>query len=73
MPVRNVRAEMGGTVIEIRCSAGASVGKDDTVIIMEAMKMEMAIVTPVAGRVRELRVAVDDVVDEDQVLAVIEY
>jgi biotin carboxyl carrier protein len=73
MPVRNVRAEMGGTVIEIGCSAGASVSEEDTLLIMEAMKIEMAIVAPVAGRVRDLRVAIGDVVQEDQVLAVIEY
>ena len=73
MPTRTVRAEMGGTVIEIGCSTGASVNEEDTLLIMEAMKIEMRIVAPVTGRIRELRIALNDVVQEDQVLAVIEY
>jgi biotin carboxyl carrier protein len=64
---------MGGTVIELACQTGARVEEESTLVVMEAMKMEMQITAPVAGRVRELNVAVGDVVTEDQVLAVIEY
>jgi biotin carboxyl carrier protein len=39
---------------------------------MEAMKMEINVVAPAAGRVSEVRVAVGDSVDTDQVLATIE-
>lgn len=73
MPNRNVRAEMGGTVIEIVCHAGAAVNEGDILLILEAMKIEMSVTSPVAGRVREMPVAADDVVEEDQLLAVIEY
>jgi biotin carboxyl carrier protein len=42
------------------------------VIILEAMKMENAIPTPEAGKVKEIKVKVDDKVSTDQVLMVLE-
>jgi biotin carboxyl carrier protein len=41
-------------------------------LILESMKMEIPVVAPVAGTVKEIRVKEQDVVREGQVLAVIE-
>jgi len=67
-----VEAPMVGKVLEVQVSVGDTVAEDDTVIVMEAMKMEINVVAPVGGRVAEIRVAAGDAVETDQVLAVIE-
>jgi biotin carboxyl carrier protein len=63
---------MVGKVLNIRVQVGDTVAEDDTIIVMEAMKMEIEVVAPTGGRVAEIKVAVGDSVDTDQVVAVIE-
>lgn len=67
-----VLAPMAGKVIEIKVNMGDSVHEDDEVAILEAMKMEMPIVTYSDGTVKEIKVAKGDSVEADQVLIVIE-
>lgn len=67
-----VLAPMAGKVIEIKANVGDSVHEDDEVAILEAMKMEMPIVTYSDGTVKEIKVAKGDSVEADQVLMVIE-
>lgn len=56
-------APMNGTVVEILVNAGDSVNAGDTLLIMEAMKMEHAIKAPVDGSVSEVFYAKGDLVD----------
>ena len=63
---------MVGKVLHIRVQVGDTVAEDDTIIVMEAMKMEIDVVAPTSGRVAEIKVTVGDSVDTDQVVAVIE-
>jgi biotin carboxyl carrier protein len=51
-------APMPGRVIAIRVAAGASVQAHAPVVVIEAMKMEHAVVTPLAGTV--IRIAVKE-------------
>lgn len=67
-----IEAPMVGKVLQVVVQVGDTVEEDDTVIVMEAMKMEINVVAPVAGRVAEINVAPGDSVDTDQVVAVIE-
>jgi len=67
-----VMAPMPGTIIKILVKAGDAVQEDQEVLILEAMKMENPISTPAAGKVKEIKVKVDDKVDTNQVLMVIE-
>ncbi|MEO1998669.1 MAG: biotin/lipoyl-containing protein, partial [Planctomycetaceae bacterium] len=64
-----VNAEMPGVVFKIPTTVGQRVEKGDTVVILEAMKMEVAISAPVAGVVREIKVGVGDRVTNGQALA----
>ena len=57
------KAPMNGTVVEILVNAGDKVNAGDTIIIMEAMKMEHAIKAPVDGRVTDVFFAKGDLVD----------
>ena len=67
-----VKAELVGNVWKVEAKAGDKVEEDDILVILESMKMEIPVVAPVAGTVKEIRVKEKDVVREGQVLAVIE-
>jgi acetyl-CoA carboxylase biotin carboxyl carrier protein len=69
--VADVLAPMAGKVIDIKVNVGDSVNEEDEVAIIEAMKMEMPILTYEAGTVKEIKVAKGDSVEADQVLLVI--
>jgi acetyl-CoA/propionyl-CoA carboxylase biotin carboxyl carrier protein len=64
----NVRSPMPGTVISVRVEAGAAVTTGQTVMVLEAMKMEYSLVASTSGTV-ELLVRAGDRVSLDQVLA----
>jgi biotin carboxyl carrier protein len=65
-------APMPGTIIDILVKPGEEVLEYQEVVILEAMKMENAIPTPEAGKVKEIKVKVDDKVSTNQVLIVLE-
>ncbi len=67
-----VRAELVGNVWKIEARAGDQVQEDDVLLVLESMKMEIPVMAPTAGTVREIRVKEQDVVQEGQVLAVID-
>jgi len=48
------------------------VKEDDEIAVLEAMKMEMPIVSPAAGVVKEIKVSIGQTCETDMVLAVIE-
>jgi biotin carboxyl carrier protein len=70
--VADVLAEMVANVWKVVVSAGDSVGEGDTLVILESMKMEIPVESPVAGTVREVRVEEGGVVQEGDVIAVVE-
>tara|TARA_E500000331_G_scaffold334958_1_gene360644 strand:+ start:1006 stop:3003 length:1998 start_codon:yes stop_codon:yes gene_type:complete len=57
------KAPMNGTVVQVLVSVGDQVGSGDTLVIMEAMKMEHAIKAPVSGTVNEIYFSEGDLVD----------
>jgi biotin carboxyl carrier protein len=67
-----VEAPMVGKILKIEKNAGDHVDEDEVIIVMEAMKMEIPVVAPVSGTLKELKVAVGQAVEAEQVLAVIE-
>jgi excisionase family DNA binding protein len=62
-------APMPGRVIAVRVAAGASVQAHATVIVIEAMKMEHAVVTPLAGTVSRIAVRQGQQVGRGELLA----
>jgi acetyl-CoA carboxylase biotin carboxyl carrier protein len=67
-----VRATTGGSIWQIVTAAGDEVAKDDPILMMESMKMEIPVTAPRAGRVKAFLVEAGQVVAEDDVLALIE-
>jgi biotin carboxyl carrier protein len=68
-----MEAPLPGKIISVAVKVGDTVKEDDEICVLEAMKMENPIVAPVSGKVIELRVAPDQMVDTGQVIAVIEH
>ena len=64
-----VKAEMPGVVLRLLASPGDQVGQGDGLLVLEAMKMEVAINTPVGGTVASFDVAVGEQVTTGQTLA----
>jgi acetyl-CoA carboxylase biotin carboxyl carrier protein len=67
-----VKAELVGNVWKVEARSGDAVHEDDVLLILESMKMEIPVLAPVAGTVREVLVKEQEVVREGQVLVVIE-
>ena len=72
MSKKEVVSEVAGNVWLVEVEAGAQVDEDQTLVIIESMKMEIPIDAPAAGKVLEILVSKDDVVAEDQVVAIME-
>lgn len=66
-----IKSEMTGTVWKIVVKVGDQVAEDDTLIILESMKMEIPIEAPQAGVVKEIHVKENDVVKEGDVVVVL--
>ena len=67
-----VNAPMVGKILNVVANVGDTVEEDETIIVMEAMKMEIEIVAPERGTISALNVAAGDSVDPDTIVAVIE-
>ena len=70
--VSEVKAPMGGKVVEVLVSPGDTVQEGEDVVIIEAMKMEMPIVSDEAGTVKDVNCKQGDTVEADAVLVVLE-
>lgn len=65
-------APMPGQVRAVNVSAGDAVTKGQTLLVVEAMKMEIRIQAPMDGIVVELMVKVGQTVEREQILAKVE-
>ncbi len=77
-PVSNVSAgsntvtsPMPGSVIDVKVQVGQKVNRGETVVIIEAMKMETEIVSDFDGVVESINVKKGDTIDTDAVLVVL--
>jgi len=67
-----VRAHITGTVWKILVQPGDEVAVDQTLVILESMKMEMPVESPEAGRVVSIATREGASVDEDDLLLTLE-
>jgi len=66
-----LQSEVTGTVWKIEVKAGDAVEADQTLVVMESMKMEIPVVAPRAGTVRRVLVAEGEAVAEGQDVVVL--
>jgi acetyl/propionyl-CoA carboxylase alpha subunit len=64
----NVRAPMPAQVRLVQVAEGDAVEKGQTLLLLEAMKMEIRVKAPAAGRVSRLLVQAGQTVEKDQAL-----
>jgi len=64
----SVKSPMPGKILELMAGAGDSVEKDQVLILMESMKLQVEIRSPFDGTVASCPVFVGDMVDGDSLL-----
>ena len=62
------RSPVSGVVVKVVASAGASIQAGDSILVLEAMKMETNITAPVSGVIASIKVAQGDRVQTGDVL-----
>lgn len=67
-----VETEVAGKVWKIEAAVGQTVAADDTLILIESMKMEIPVAAPRAGTIIEILVAEGDAVAEGQVAVLLD-
>ena len=67
-----LRAPMPGSVLLVPAAVGDVVEAGQTIVVLESMKMELALTAPVDGTVTELSVSVGDKVGRDEAVAKVE-
>ena len=72
MPRTKVVSEIAGKVWKIEAAAGTRVAQEDTILVLESMKMEIPVAAPRAGTVIEIYFKEGEVVGEGEVVAEIE-
>jgi len=68
----DVKAPMPGIILEIKVKPGDAVSKGDTLLILEAMKMENAILSPKDGVIKSVMSETGDTVDKNKLLIELE-
>lgn len=64
-------APMPGKILKINASEGDKVREGDTVVILEAMKMENEIIASSNGRIKKIHVAENEMVETGDILVII--
>lgn len=68
----NVTVPMVGKIVAVTVKVGDKVAENDQIATLEAMKMEMPVVAPVGGVIKEILVSPGQEVEADGIIAVIE-
>ena len=72
MPEITLKSDVTGRVWQLLKAVGDGVAEDETIMVIEAMKMEIPIVSENAGRIKAILVAEGDEVTEDQPVVILE-
>ena len=69
--LEEVSAAFTANVWEVKCKAGQEVKKGDTLVILEAMKMEYPVTSPINGKIVEINVESNSLAQQGDVLVTI--
>ncbi|WP_296152021.1 MULTISPECIES: biotin/lipoyl-binding carrier protein [unclassified Pseudonocardia] len=71
-PREEIRAELAASVLEVSATAGVRVAGGQAIVLLESMKMEIPVVSETGGTVVSVAVAVGDVVQSGDLIAVVD-
>ena len=66
--IQSIKAPMPGLIINVSVNEGTEVKKGDTLLILEAMKMENVIKSPRDGKDKKVNVQLKQAVEKNQVM-----
>lgn len=66
-----VRSEIAGSVWKIEVAVGDSVAADDPLVILESMKMEIPLLAPRSGVVKEILVVEGEPIAEGDIAVIL--
>jgi biotin carboxyl carrier protein len=69
---KHIESPMPGKILQVMVSPGAEVGEGDSLLVLEAMKMENVIRAPRAGIIEEVQARVGEAVEKAAVLVTYE-
>ena len=72
MAVVNVKSEIAGNVWKIQTKPGDRIDVDGEIMILESMKMEIPVLSPKSGTIKEIKVSEGDAVGEGQLVAILD-
>ena len=72
MAVVNVKSEIAGNVWKIQLKPGDKVEAEGEIMILESMKMEIPVLAPKAGTIREFKVSEGEAIGEGQLVAILD-
>lgn len=67
-----IKSEVTGKVWKIEAAVGSTLAADDTIMLIESMKMEIPVPAPANCRLVEILFQEDEPVKEGDVLAIVE-
>ena len=69
--MKDVKSEISGTVWKVLLAPGAAVEEEGEIMILESMKMEIPVVAPADGVLKEILVEEGESIPEGEVVAVL--
>lgn len=70
--INNLTSQIPGRVVSIIGKQGDSVNKGDSIVVLESMKMQVAVKSHKDGKIKEIKVKQGNTVSRNDVIAVIE-
>jgi biotin carboxyl carrier protein len=71
MPEIKIVTEVAGRICATPVQVGGTVADGDEIVLVEAMKMEIPVLSPASGTLKSLLVEIDDLVAEGQTIAIV--
>ena len=72
MAVVNVKSEIAGNVWKIQTKPGDRIEAEGEIMILELMKMEIPVLSPKAGIIKEIKVSEGEAIGEGQLVAILD-
>lgn len=69
---KSVFAFIPGTIVKVCVKQGQEVSEGDNLFILEAMKMRNNVISPITGKIKNIKIKQGDIVERQQLILVLE-